>query len=51
MFEQLFQGLTNKEIATTLRITEQTLKDHLKRIMHRIGVTTLPGHDQHAGTT
>jgi DNA-binding CsgD family transcriptional regulator len=38
--EQLFKGLTNKEIATNLDITEQTVKDHLKRIMHRIGVTT-----------
>jgi DNA-binding CsgD family transcriptional regulator len=38
--EQLFKGLTNKEIATNLNITEQTVKDHLKRVMHRTGVTT-----------
>ncbi len=31
------QGLTNKEIATNLRISEQTVKNHVHDIMKRVG--------------
>ena len=33
----LSQGLTNKEIASDLRIAEQTVKNHVHRIMRRVG--------------
>lgn len=32
------QGLTNKEIASNLRISEQTVKNHVHDIMRRVGV-------------
>ncbi len=31
------QGLTNKEIATQLNLSEQTVKNHIHRILQRIG--------------
>jgi DNA-binding CsgD family transcriptional regulator len=40
---QLTKGLTNKEIAHTLRISEQTVKEHIKHIMHKTGTTTRTG--------
>ena len=39
----LLKGLTNKEIASRLMITEQTVKEHLKHIMHKTNVTTRTG--------
>ena len=36
----LLEGLTNKEIASKLSISEHTLKDHLKRVMKKTQVTT-----------
>jgi len=32
------QGLTNKEIAQQLNLSEQTIKNHVHRILHKIGV-------------
>jgi DNA-binding NarL/FixJ family response regulator len=40
VLRQLLKGLTNKEIANNLGISEQTVKDHLKRLMHKMKVTT-----------
>jgi DNA-binding NarL/FixJ family response regulator len=31
------QGLTNKEIASQLRLSEQTVKNHVHHIMRRVG--------------
>lgn len=36
----LLEGLTNKEIANKLRLSEHTVKDHLKRLMRKYQVTT-----------
>jgi DNA-binding NarL/FixJ family response regulator len=32
------QGLTNKEIAGQLNLSEQTIKNHVHRILHKVGV-------------
>jgi len=32
------RGLTNKEIANQLNLSEQTIKNHVHRILHKIGV-------------
>lgn len=32
------EGLTNKEIAQQLNLSEQTIKNHVHRILHKIGV-------------
>lgn len=34
------QGLTNKEIATTLRISEETVKRHLTNIFDKVGMSS-----------
>ena len=39
----LVKGLTNKEIARELSITEQTTKEHIKHIMKKTKVTTRTG--------
>lgn len=39
----LLKGLTNKEIASRLMITEQTVKEHVKHIMHKTHATTRTG--------
>ena len=36
----LLKGLTNKQIASRLLVTEQTVKEHLKRIMRKTQTTT-----------
>jgi DNA-binding CsgD family transcriptional regulator len=41
--EHLARGLTNKEIALTLSITEQTVKQHLKHMMVKTQATTRTG--------
>ena len=39
----LLKGLTNKQIASRLLVTEQTVKEHLKRIMRKTHTTTRTG--------
>lgn len=41
--EQLIVGKTNKEIAKKLGISEQTTKEHIKRIMKKMKVSTRTG--------
>lgn len=41
--QHLIKGLTNKEIATRLGITEQTVKEHMKLIMQKTETTTRAG--------
>ncbi len=41
--EHLAKGWTNKEIANTLQITEQTVKEHIKHIMRKTNSTTRTG--------
>ena len=41
--EHLARGLTNREIAVTLSITEQTVKQHLKHMMLKTQATTRTG--------
>ena len=40
ILQHLLQGLTNKEIATPLRITEQTVKEHIKHLLAKTGSTS-----------
>jgi DNA-binding NarL/FixJ family response regulator len=39
----LMLGFTNKEIASRINISEYTVKEHLKRIMHKTRTTTRTG--------
>jgi DNA-binding CsgD family transcriptional regulator len=39
----LMLGFTNKEIANRLNLSEYTVKEHLKRIMHKTKTTTRTG--------
>jgi DNA-binding CsgD family transcriptional regulator len=39
----VLQGMRNAEIATQLFITEWTVKDHMKHIFHKLGVTSRAG--------
>lgn len=43
VLHQLAKGLTNKEIANDLEITENTVKEHIKRLMQKMNVTTRTG--------
>ena len=40
LLKLLLNGATNKEMADTLCVTEDTIKGHLKHIMKRLGVNT-----------
>src|SRR4249920_1004976 len=39
----LMLGFTNKEIANRIHLSEYTVKEHLKRIMHKTQTTTRTG--------
>jgi DNA-binding CsgD family transcriptional regulator len=41
--QHLLKGWTNKEIATALRITEQTVKEHIKDLLAKTGIATRTG--------
>ena len=43
ILQHLLKGWTNKEIAMALRITEQTVKEHIKHLMAKTGITTRTG--------
>ena len=43
VLEELAKGFTNKEIANTLGITENTVKEHIKRLMQKMNTTTRTG--------
>ena len=39
MLRQLACGLTNKQIAEALHISNETVKEHVQHILRKIGVT------------
>jgi DNA-binding NarL/FixJ family response regulator len=39
LLELAGQGLTNKEIANTLNLSEQTVKNHIHRVLRKLGTT------------
>lgn len=39
LLPMIAQGMTNKEIACTLNLAEQTIKNHIHRMLHRVGAT------------
>ena len=39
MLKQLALGLTNKEIALTLKISYETVKEHVQNLLGKIGLT------------
>jgi DNA-binding NarL/FixJ family response regulator len=41
--QHLLKGWTNKEIANTLGITEQTVKEHIKHVMQKTQTATRTG--------
>ena len=41
--QHLLKGWTNKEIASEIRVTEQTVKEHFKHILHKTETTTRTG--------
>lgn len=43
ILQHLLKGWTNKEIATALRITEQTVKEHITHLLAKTGITTRTG--------
>lgn len=43
ILQQLLKGWTNKEIATALRMSEQTVKAHIKNLLAKAGITTRTG--------
>jgi DNA-binding CsgD family transcriptional regulator len=43
VLDELAKGFTNKEIANKLGITENTVKEHIKRLMQKMNTTTRTG--------
>ena len=43
ILQHLLKGWTNKEIATALRMSEQTVKEHIKHLLAKTGITTCTG--------
>ena len=41
--QHLLKGWTNKEIGSALKVTEQTIKEHIKHIMAKTQTTTRTG--------
>jgi DNA-binding CsgD family transcriptional regulator len=41
--QQLLKGETNKEIATALKVSEQTVKEHIKHLLAKTGIKTRTG--------
>ena len=39
LIQLVSEGLTNKEIATRLYLSEQTVKNHLRRMLRKMGAT------------
>jgi DNA-binding NarL/FixJ family response regulator len=39
VLRQMAKGLTNKQIAETLHISYETVKEHVQHVIHKIGVT------------
>ena len=39
VFELLITGKTTKEIATILKISEKTVRNHISNVMQKLGVT------------
>lgn len=39
LLEMVSSGLTNKEIASDLNLSDQTVKNHIHRILHKLGAT------------
>jgi len=40
IFEFLTQNMTTKEIATTLNISEKTVRNHVSNVMQKLGVSS-----------
>ena len=38
LVEMISRGFTNKEIATDLSLSEQTVKNHIHRVLRKLGV-------------
>ena len=38
VFELLVSGLTTKEIASSLKISEKTVRNHISNVMQKLGV-------------
>lgn len=38
VFELLIEGLSTKEIALTLKISEKTVRNHISNVMQKLGV-------------
>lgn len=43
ILQHLLKGWTNKEIAFALRMSEQTVKEHIKHLLAKTGITTRTG--------
>jgi DNA-binding NarL/FixJ family response regulator len=39
LVQLLSEGLTNKEIAATFNLAEQTVKNHVRRMLRKVGAT------------
>lgn len=43
ILQHLLKGWTNKQIASALRMSEQTVKEHIKHLLTKTGITTRTG--------